>query len=125
MSKRKLSRQQRWRVEKIQAEREKRAAKHDAQEAEQLAAGEFGAEQAGRVIAHFGRSLEVRSANGAAVRCHLRANLQGLVTGDTVIWREGQEGSGVVVAAPSATACFPAPTPRAGSSRWPPTLTSC
>jgi len=40
----------------------------------------------------------VRSANGAAVRCHLRANLQGLVTGDTVIWREGQEGSGVVVA---------------------------
>jgi len=98
MSKRKLSRQQRWRVEKIQAEREKRAAKHGAQEAEQLAAGEYGAEQAGRVIAHFGRSLEVRSANGAAVRCHLRANLQGLVTGDTVIWREGQEGSGVVVA---------------------------
>ena len=40
----------------------------------------------------------MRSANGAAVRCHLRANLQGLVTGDTVIWREGQEGSGVVVA---------------------------
>jgi ribosome biogenesis GTPase len=98
MSKRKLSRQQRWRVEKIQAEREKRAAKHDVQEAEQLAAGEYGAEQAGRVIAHFGRSLEVRSANGAAVRCHLRANLEGLVTGDTVIWREGQEGSGVVVA---------------------------
>ena len=98
MSKRKLSRQQRWRVEKIQAEREKRAAKHDVQEAEQLAAGEYGAEQAGRVIAHFGRSLEVRSANGVAVRCHLRANLQGLVTGDTVIWREGQEGSGVVVA---------------------------
>jgi ribosome biogenesis GTPase len=98
MSKRKLSRQQRWRVEKIQAEREKRAAKHGAQEAEQLAAGEYGAEQAGRVIAHFGRSLEVRSANGAAVRCHLRANLEGLVTGDTVIWREGQEGSGVVVA---------------------------
>lgn len=98
MSKRKLSRQQRWRVEKIQAEREKRAAKHDAREAEQLAAGEFGAEQTGRVIAHFGRSLEVRSTHGAAVRCHLRANLEGLVTGDTVIWREGQDGSGVVVA---------------------------
>ncbi|MCS2609959.1 small ribosomal subunit biogenesis GTPase RsgA [Halomonas dongshanensis] len=98
MSKRKLSRQQRWRIEKIQAERAQRAEKRDAQDTEKLAAGEYGAEQPGRVVAHFGRTLEVRDAAHQAVRCHLRANLDGLVTGDRVIWRAGQEGSGVVVA---------------------------
>ncbi|WP_075879083.1 small ribosomal subunit biogenesis GTPase RsgA [Vreelandella massiliensis] len=98
MSKRKLSRQQRWRVEKIQAEREKRAQKRGADEAEKLAAGEYGDEQRGRVVAHFGRTLEVQDTHRTPVRCHLRANLEGLVTGDRVIWRAGQEGTGVVVA---------------------------
>ncbi|GAB2715780.1 small ribosomal subunit biogenesis GTPase RsgA [Halomonas garicola] len=112
MSKRKLSRQQRWRVEKVQAEREKRAARHSARENEQLAAGEYGAEQTGRVLAHFGRTLEVRGADGAAVRCHLRANLQGLVTGDVVIWREGEDGSGVVVAATERESVLSRPDPQ-------------
>lgn len=98
MSKRKLSRQQRWRVEKIQAERASRAQKRDADDSQKLAAGEYGAEQPGRVMAHFGRTLEVRDEAGTPVRCHLRANLEGLVTGDRVIWRAGQDGSGVVVA---------------------------
>lgn len=112
MSKRKLTRQQRWRVEKIQAEREKRAAKHQAKEAEALSAGEYGAEQSGRIIAHFGRTVEVRSRSGAAVRCHLRANLQGLVTGDVVIWREGEDGSGVVVAATERDSVLSRPDPQ-------------
>ncbi|MFG6175892.1 small ribosomal subunit biogenesis GTPase RsgA [Halomonas sp. THAF12] len=99
MNKRKLSRQQRWRVEKIQAERAKRAEKRGEQDAEKLAAGEYGPEQPGRVIAHFGRTLDVRpEGDSTPVRCHLRANLEGLVTGDRVIWRAGQDGSGVVVA---------------------------
>ncbi|MBZ5486603.1 small ribosomal subunit biogenesis GTPase RsgA [Halomonas aquamarina] len=98
MSKRKLSRQQQWRVNKVQAERASRAEKRDVRDAEKLAAGEYGAEQPGRVMAHFGRTLEVRNAEGDPVRCHLRANLDGMVTGDRVIWRAGQEGSGVVVA---------------------------
>ncbi|WP_447926253.1 small ribosomal subunit biogenesis GTPase RsgA [Vreelandella sp. EE27] len=98
MSKRKLSRQQRWRVEKIQAERTERAEKREVQDTQKLAAGEYGAEQPGRVMAHFGRTLEVRDSDNAPVRCHLRANMDGLVTGDRVIWRAGQEGSGVVVA---------------------------
>ncbi|MDT8896609.1 small ribosomal subunit biogenesis GTPase RsgA [Halomonas sp. I1] len=99
MSKRKLTRQQRWRIEKIQAERAKRAEKRGQQDADKLDAGEYGAEQTGRVIAHFGRTLDVRpESNGDPVRCHLRANLEGLVTGDRVIWRAGQDGSGVVVA---------------------------
>ena len=99
MSKRKLSRQQRWRIEKIQAERAERAARKAGQDDEKLAAGEYGAERDGRVIAHFGRTLDVASRAGETpTRCHLRANLEGLVTGDRVIWRAGEDGSGVVVA---------------------------
>ncbi|APE30050.1 ribosome biogenesis GTPase RsgA [Halomonas aestuarii] len=100
MSKRKLSRQQRWRVEKVQAERARRADRRDSRDSEKLAAGEYGPEQNGRVIAHFGRTLDVRpEGSGDAVRCHLRANLEGLVTGDRVIWRAAHDArDGVVVA---------------------------
>jgi ribosome biogenesis GTPase len=99
MSKRKLTRQQRWRIEKIQAERTKRASRHDVDDDAALGAGEYGPEREGRVIAHFGRSLDVAaSEDGTHTRCHLRANLESLVTGDRVIWRLGEEGSGVVVA---------------------------
>ncbi|WP_251976874.1 small ribosomal subunit biogenesis GTPase RsgA [Salinicola avicenniae] len=103
MSRRKLTRQQRWRVEKIQAERAERAGRRAQRDAEQLDAGTYGPERAGRVAAHFGRTLEVEApaADTDAFtrhRCHLRANLEGLVTGDHVIWREADDGSGVVVA---------------------------
>lgn len=101
MSRRKLTRQQRWRVEKIQAERAERASKKDERDSDRLDAGEYGIEREGRVAAHFGRSLEVESRDGDQIslhRCHLRANLEGLVTGDRVIWREASDGSGVVVA---------------------------
>ena len=104
MSKRNLSRQQRWCIEKIQAERAARANRRDTQDSEKLAAGEYGPELPGRVIAHFGRTLDVRpEGSEEPVRCHLRANLEGLVTGDRVIWRgredaEGQVVEGVVVA---------------------------
>ncbi|MDI4639319.1 MULTISPECIES: small ribosomal subunit biogenesis GTPase RsgA [Halomonadaceae] len=99
MSKRKLTRQQRWRIEKIQAERTKRASRHDVDDNAALGAGEYGPEREGRVIAHFGRSLDVAAGeDGTHTRCHLRANLESLVTGDRVIWRLGEEGSGVVVA---------------------------
>ncbi|HSH56394.1 MAG TPA: small ribosomal subunit biogenesis GTPase RsgA [Halomonas sp.] len=104
MSKRKLSRQQRWRIEKIQAERAARAGRHDVQDEELLTAGDYGAEQPGRVMAHFGRTLDVQpNTDDESIRCHLRANLEGLVTGDRVIWRgrtdtEGRIVEGVVVA---------------------------
>ncbi|XKE44574.1 small ribosomal subunit biogenesis GTPase RsgA [Halomonas organivorans] len=113
MSKRKLSRQQRWRIEKIQAERARRAEQRGAKEADKLAAGEYGPEQPGRVIAHFGRTLDVLPEGGEApVRCHLRANLEGLVTGDRVIWRAGQDGSGVVVARGERDNVLERPDPR-------------
>lgn len=98
MSKRKLSRQQRWRIEKVQAERASRAEQRDSRETRKLAAGEYGPEQGGRVTAHFGRTLDVRPEDdGEAVRCHLRANLEGLVTGDRVVWRAARDEAGEVV----------------------------
>ncbi|MGR4067441.1 small ribosomal subunit biogenesis GTPase RsgA [Billgrantia sp. C5P2] len=118
MSKRKLSRQQRWRIEKIQAERSRRAEQRDAQDSQKLAAGEYGPERPGRVIAHYGRTLDVQGdADEATVRCHLRANLEGLVTGDRVIWRatyddEGNPVEGVVVARSERQNVLERPDPR-------------
>ncbi|AQA16950.1 ribosome biogenesis GTPase RsgA [Halioglobus japonicus] len=97
MSKRKLSRQQAWRVEKIQQERAKRAARRAEVAEESLAGGELGPEQEGTVIAHYGTQVAVESGVGAVQRCHIRANIEGLVTGDRVVWCEG-EPTGVVVA---------------------------
>ena len=97
MSKRKLSRQQAWRVEKIQRERAERARRRDAAAQDALATGALGPEQHGLVTAHFGTQVEVEADNGRRRRCHLRANLEGLVTGDQVIWCEG-EPTGVIVA---------------------------
>ena len=98
MGKRKLSRQQAWRIEKIQRERAERASKRDDRAQEALASGELGPEQEGLVVAHFGTQVAVESAPGTVRRCHLRANIEGLVTGDRVVWCDG-DPLGVVVAA--------------------------
>ena len=97
MTKRKLTRQQSWRIEKIQEERALRADRRLARAEQSLAAGELGPERDGLITAHFGTLVEVESSEGRRARCHLRANLEGLVTGDRVVWREG-EPTGVVVA---------------------------
>jgi ribosome biogenesis GTPase len=97
MSKRKLSRQQAWRIEKIQGERAKRAARRDNDAQDALSGGALGPEQEGLVVAHYGTQVAVESAPGISQRCHLRANLEGLVTGDRVVWCEG-DPMGVVVA---------------------------
>jgi len=97
MSKRKLSRQQAWRIEKIQGERAKRAARRDSDAQDALSGGELGPEQDGLVVAHYGSQVAVESEPGRGQRCHLRANLEGLVTGDRVVWCEGHP-MGVVVA---------------------------
>ena len=97
MGKRKLTRQQSWRVEKIQRERAERAARREDAADRELAGGLLGPEQEGLVIAHFGTQVAVQGRAGEPVRCHLRANLEGLVTGDRVSWCAG-ESTGVVVA---------------------------
>jgi len=102
MAKRQLTRRQSWRIEKIQEERAARAAKRESRALEELEGGDLGPEQTGLVIAHFGVQVEVEALEGdlagQIMRCHLRANLPPLVTGDRVVWRAGAQGSGVIVA---------------------------
>jgi ribosome biogenesis GTPase len=73
-----------------------------------LESGELAAEEAGLVMAHYGTQLDIEALGGERAgqvfRCHLRANLEHLVTGDRVIWQaatrreEGREAIGVVTA---------------------------
>ena len=66
MSKRKLSRQQAWRMEKIQEERAKRAARRDAAAEQALTGGELGPEREGLIVAHYGTQVAVESEPGEA-----------------------------------------------------------
>ncbi len=103
MSKRKLTRQQAWRIEKIQKERLGRASRHKAQVEELLEAGGLGQEHAGRIVARFGKQVEVVAVDthgqpiSDPVRCHLRANLASLVTGDQVVFQTTDD-AGIVIA---------------------------
>lgn len=103
MSKRRLSKQQQRRISAVRT----RAA--DSPETAAHACN-------GRVVSHFGQQLDVEALHadgpGAAtpgsdlpntdspkiVRCHQRANLPPLVTGDLVVWEDGDDGTGVVTA---------------------------
>lgn len=106
MSKRKLTKQQAWRIEKIQEERTKRISKRDSKAEEVLQSSDLGPETEGLILSHFGTQVEVESTiqtddeavKLVATRCNLRANLGQLVTGDRVVWRPDKQGSGVVVA---------------------------
>lgn len=101
MSKRKVTRRQAWRIDKIQEERANRAQRRDSQIEKQLSGGELGPEQPGLIISHYGKQVDVEvltgSHAGEIVRCHLRTHLGQLVTGDEVIWCRSPDG-GVVVA---------------------------
>ena len=91
MAKRKLTRKQAWRIEKIQQEKASRAARKETGIASQLNAGELGEETHGLVIAHFGSQVEVEDQQRNTFRCFLRANLGSLVTGDKVVFRPGTQ----------------------------------
>ena len=95
MAKRKLTRKQTWRINKIQEEKAQRANKKESAISEQLNAGELGDEMHGQVIAHFGTQVEVEDNNRDKYRCFLRANLGSLVTGDKIVFRPGPENNGV------------------------------
>ncbi len=103
MSKRKLTRQQVWRIEKIQTERLERASRHKDEIQDLLDSGELGSAQAGRVVARFGKQVEVVAVDALgqpasdAVRCHLRSHLTSLVTGDDVVFQTTAD-SAIVVA---------------------------
>jgi ribosome biogenesis GTPase len=102
MSKRKLTKQQTWRIERIQKERVERTQKRGDVAEELLQSSDLGPETAGIIISHFGTQVEVEGTQepfvGVSTRCNLRANLGQLVTGDKVVWRPKQNEGGVVVA---------------------------
>lgn len=84
MAKRKLTRRQKWRIEKIQQERLARAER----KAERETAGlHLGAPDQGRVVTHFGQQVVVENSEQQRYRCHFRANLAQLVVGDRVIYQ--------------------------------------
>ena len=108
MTKRHLTKQQRQRIQQNQAKA--RAEAHARREADEylspsnLSPSKLGPEQNGRVIASFGTQVDVESESPSEQsiysirRCHLRANLPTIVTGDRVTWQDGDtQGVGVGV----------------------------
>jgi len=89
-----------------------RAHKRASRAEDNLQNGELSEELSGVVIAHFGTQIDIEPvpADGNVYRCHLRANLPTLVTGDKVVWCRG-EPTGVVVAVESRNSelCRPDP----------------
>src|SRR5688572_12748475 len=57
----------------------------------------LGNEREGLIIAHFGATAEVEDASGQIYRCHLRKNNEPVITGDRVLWRLENDGTGIVV----------------------------
>ena len=102
MSKRRLSDRQKGRIQSIQEQRRERAIAKNAVSEDDLANhSTLGPEILGTVVTNFGAQVDIEAAEtdikGRIVRCHMRANLDSLVTGDQVIWRFA-EPHGVVVA---------------------------
>lgn len=103
MSKRKLTRRQQWRIDKVQQERLARA-QRKAAHAEPPADSLLGVEQPGRVITHYGKQVVVEDRDGKHARCHFRATLEQLVVGDRVLFQpplargDDQDALGVVTA---------------------------
>lgn len=102
MTKRKLTRKQTWQINKIQEERTNRMKKRETLQEGLLNSGDLGTEQEGLVVAHYGSQLHVECLEGdnpgEVYNCGLRANLDNLVTGDRVVWCEGKDKTGVIVA---------------------------
>ncbi|KUJ72726.1 ribosome small subunit-dependent GTPase A [Thiomicrospira sp. WB1] len=91
MAQRKLSKQQKRRLQK----RRLKPATNNAAQGESV----DGPEQAGQVITHHGRSVLIENPQGDLIQCAIRQNLGKLVAGDRVFWQPSTEsGTGVVTA---------------------------
>ncbi|MDX1452780.1 MAG: small ribosomal subunit biogenesis GTPase RsgA [Oleiphilaceae bacterium] len=106
MAKRKLNRRQQWRIKKIQEEKTERAKRRESRISDDLENDRLGGEQTGMIIAHYGQQIDVQATDAdfrplldqPVHRCHVRANLDALVTGDRVVWRAAEDGSGIIEA---------------------------
>ncbi len=90
-----LTRRQKWRIEKIQAERIARANKV-ADNNQNL--GNSTEVQIGLVITRYGQRLLVESEAGDLVQCTARRNIDLSVAGDQVIFQMSDDNTGVVTA---------------------------
>lgn len=95
MAKRKLTRKQLWRIEKIQAEKEQRLQSNESL-IQALSEGanqeQTTAFQTGLVVARHGKQIEVIDNNQVnsdeVFLCHQRANIPAMVVGDKVLWKK-------------------------------------
>lgn len=95
MARRRLSKQQRERIARIQEERRQAAARRADTALENT---DSRRQLEGRVIVRHGQNLVVRSPEGQAIHCLFRQNLGEIVCGDRVLWQPTDDGEGVVVA---------------------------
>lgn len=98
MAKRKLSRRQQWRINKIQDERLSRANNKQSQLNKKFKQLKETLYQ-GIVVSHFGATLDIETSAPAAtddktldkrkiIRCALRQNIGAIVCGDRVVWQQ-------------------------------------
>ncbi len=101
MKKKQLNRRQLWRIQKMQDVYAQRAAKKQAKIEESLNSAALGEERKGIVISNFGQQLDIEALDGEnqgeIYRCFQRSNIESLVSGDYVIWQEG-DPVGVIIA---------------------------
>lgn len=102
LSNRRLSKRQKDRIQAIQERRRERAnLKQSFRDEELQNLADLGSETSGTVITNYGSQVDIEGREapyeGQILRCHKRANVETLVTGDRVIWRHAQP-HGVVVA---------------------------
>ena len=91
-----LTRRQKWRIEKIQAERIARANRAaDNSDDTELDDGDA---QTGLVITRYGQRLLVEAESGELFQCTGRRNIELSVAGDQVIYQTTDNGEGVVIA---------------------------
>ncbi|MDH5766651.1 MAG: GTPase RsgA, partial [Gammaproteobacteria bacterium] len=98
MAKRRISEQQKRRIENIQQKRREKAGKYLKKKEQQLEIQGLGPEQKGQIITNYGQSLIVENQNKQLIRCVARQNLGAIVCGDHVIWQQSQNNDGVIVA---------------------------
>lgn len=56
-----------------------------------------GSEKEGLLIAHYGANAEIQDEYGKVIYCHIRKNLEPVITGDRVLWQPEPDNTGVIV----------------------------
>ncbi|MEW8507845.1 MAG: small ribosomal subunit biogenesis GTPase RsgA [Candidatus Thiodiazotropha sp.] len=95
MARRRLTKQQKNRIQAIQ---EKRRRRLDTKARQSLSTAEESPPQEGRVIIRHGATLGITDPQGRLFRCQTRQNIGHPVCGDWVIWQQVDETTGVVTA---------------------------